>query len=119
MADFPLLKTGVVAQYPAERHMSHPARVLRFVDNSEQSFRLQATPLLSWVLNLALLDEDEASRLAEFFEEQSGQLADFSFTDPWDGTTHPSCRFESDALREQIVGEGRASLRLVIRQNRT
>ena len=119
MADFPVLKTQALAQYPAERHVSAPARVLRFVDNSEQSFRLQATSLRRWILNFALLDEDELSRLGNFFAEQAGQLGDFAFTDPWDGVRYPSCRFESDLQQEQLVGEGRAGTRLVIVQNRT
>ncbi len=119
MADFPLLKTGAIAQYPSERSVAQPARVLCFVDSAEQSFRLQATSLKRWILNLTLLDEDELARLGAFFDAKAGQLSDFSFADPWDGTVYASCRFEADELTEQIVGEGRAAVRLVIQQNRT
>ncbi len=119
MADFPVLKTGAIAQYPAERILGQPARVLRFVDNAEQSFRLQATPLKRWTLNLSLLDEDEVARLELFFSEQAGQLGDFAFKDPWDGSEYPSCRFAADGIAIQVLGEGRASTRLVIQQNRS
>ena len=119
MTDFPILKTRAIAQYPAERSLIQSSRVFRFVDNSEQSFRVQASSARRWTLNLALLDEDEAARLALFFDAQNGQLRNFSFTDPWDGTDYPSCRLESDVLGEHILGEGRESMRMVIRENRS
>ena len=119
MPDFPLLKTAAIAQYPAERILTQSSRVFRFLDNSEQSFRVQPAPTKRWVVDLALLDEGEATRLSAFFEAQNGQLRDFSFIDPWDGTDYPSCRLESDVLAEHILGEGRASMRLVIRENRS
>lgn len=119
MADFPLLKSGAVVQYPIERSLLHPSRVLRFIDGAEQSFRTQASALKRWVVTLALLDEDEQARIDAFFDQAGGRLNDFSFEDPWDSVTHASCRLESDELKEALVGEGRSTTRLVIRQNRT
>src|SRR5665811_1030094 len=98
MSAFPLLKTGAVLQYPASQSSGHSTCVLRFVDGSEQRFREQARPLRKWTIRLELLDETEVATLEDFFQSQLGRLGDFAFTDPWDGTTYPSCSLEEDSI---------------------
>jgi hypothetical protein len=118
VADFPLLKTGAVAQYPAGRRLRQRAAVLRFVDGSEQSFRREGAGLKSWSIELSLLDDGEVARIEQFFATQGGRMGSFSFTDPWDSTTYEDCRLDSDEIRTEFTGEGRAATRLAIRQNR-
>ena len=39
MSDFPKLRTGVVAQYPATRELRFSTSVTSFLDGSEQRYR--------------------------------------------------------------------------------
>ncbi len=119
MAEFPKLKTGAVMQYPARRTASYSTRVLRFVDGSEQRYRRYGSPLKAWVIRLELLDEEELRSLEEFFLSQQGALYDFSFTDPYDNTTYPSCRLEGDAVELRFQGVHRGGTALIVRENRS
>jgi hypothetical protein len=96
MAEFPKLKTGVVAQYPAVRESRFQTIVSRFVDGSEQRFRDHRAVRRRWIIHLAQLDESELQTLAEFFSEQKGRLGGFDFEDPWTGNVVPNCRFDED-----------------------
>jgi len=117
MAEFPILKTGAIAQYPATRKESYDTTVLRFVDGSEQRFRNLARPLRTWVLRLELLDETETHELEQFFVVQRGSLDDFEFTDPWDGTLYASCRLEDQRFVGQYLGERRGMTSMTIAEN--
>jgi hypothetical protein len=68
-------------------------------------------------VTLDLLSEQELQTLEDFFVSHQGRYGEFSFTDPWDGTFHEHCSFDTDAaavsLREYF--RGRTNLR--IRQN--
>ncbi len=118
MSAFPVLKTGAVAQYPANRAIEHSTSVLVFVDGSEQRFREFASPARKWVIRLELLDEGELAALEDFLIAQQGRLGTFSFTDPWDGTTYPDCSLEADSipLESQDLMRGRTTM--VVRKNR-
>jgi phage-related protein len=119
MASFPLLKTGVVAQYPTDRQRNFSTQVIRFLDGSEQRYPSYGTPLLSWTIQYDLLDESELAAIEEFFENQGGRAQTFSFTDPFDGTVYPSCSFGSDDLELQFAGPQDGKMQLVILENRT
>ena len=118
MASFPALKTGALAQYPSDRTKRFSTQIHRFLDGSEQRFRGFGSPLKRWVIRLELLDEAELTRLEEFFAEQGGRAGAFAFTDPWDGSVHENCSFESDALTADYRGprDGRTSM--VVKENR-
>lgn len=118
MASFPTLKTGAVAQYPADRATQFSTQTYRFVDGSEQRFPAYGAALRRWAIRLDLLDEAELSTLADFFASQEGRAGTFSFTDPWDGTTYPSCSFESDALALEFKGPQEGAVQIVVRENR-
>lgn len=118
MADFPVLKTGAVAQYPLTRALGYSTRVLRFVDGSEQRFREYPRALRRWVIRLDLLDEEEMSRVEEFFVSQQGKLGSFSFTDPWDGTQYPNCSLERDEILLRFGAVMRGEATVVVRENR-
>jgi len=117
MADFPVLKTGAVAQYPAERTRQFSTVVCEFVGGGEQRFPQFAQALHRWEIRLALLDELELMRLEEFFVEQAGAAGSFVFTDPWDGTEYEDCSFEGDDVELVFAGNGDGRMSLVIREN--
>ena len=119
MASFPLLKTGVVAQYPTDRRRNFPTQVIRFLDGSEQRFAGYGTPLRSWTIHYERLDESELAAVESFFEEQGGRAGMFSFTDPFDGTVYPSCSFANDRLEVEFAGPQDGRMQLVIRENRS
>ena len=96
MASFPTLKTGAVAQYPAQRILQFQNQALRFVDGSEQRYRDSAGGLRQWVIQLSALDEGEMAAIENFILAIQGRFSSFSFTDPWDGTQYPTCRLASD-----------------------
>lgn len=119
MITFPRLKSGAVAQYPAERSVARRTWVGRFVDGTEQRFRTESTVLHRWVVSLALLTEAEAVAIREFIDAVSGRFGSFSFTDPWDGTVYSSCSLENDINGVECEGENSARTKLVIRENRS
>jgi|SRR5947209_4879386 len=119
MSDFPILKTGSVLQYPAEKATAYSTQVIRFVDGSEQRFRDFKTKLRRWIIRLDQLDEGEMISARNFFRTQRGAAGDFSFTDPWDGTEYASCSLGSDEMLEEFLDEGRGRTLLVVNENRT
>ena len=118
MSAFPLLKTGAVLQYPATRVIQNSTCVLRFLDGTEQRFREYQSAVRKWMVRLDLLDESEMAAVEEFFVTQQGPLGTFSFTDPWDGTTHPNCSLEGDAVPLELRDLMRGRTALVVRENR-
>jgi phage-related protein len=118
MNTFPALKTGAVAQYPAQKQVQFSTQVVRFVDGSEQRFADYGTPLHHWVIRLQLLDESEMYAIQQFYRELQGASGSFSFTDPWSGTVYPNCSLEGDTLSEQFDAEMRGQTRLIVRENR-
>jgi hypothetical protein len=117
MADFPRLKTGAVAQYPATREQGFETGICRFLDGSEQRYRSRGATR-RWAIRLGLLDEGEMREIEEFFRTTQGAAGSFSFEDPWDGMVHPDCSLESDELMIEGAGEGRHNTELVIKENR-
>ena len=119
MANFPSLKTGAVAQYPATRRIRYQNQALRFVDGTEQRYRDCAGPLRRWEIRLSQLDEGEIAALEEFFAAKQGTCGSFAFTDPWDGATYPDCSLEADALGLEAVAEMSGTTFLTVIQNRS
>lgn len=119
MANFPVLKTGAVAQYGSTRSRQFSTQVLRFLDGSEQRFSGYGAPLLQWVIQLDLLDESELENLKQFFEDEGGRAGSFSFTDPWDGTVYANCSFGSDDLDLQYQDVARGKAQVVVKENRS
>lgn len=118
MTDFPLLKTGAVAQYPAERERQFSTEILQFLDGTEQRYRDFDGALLRWVIRLDLLDEQELAELESFYGQEQGEFGVFSFTDPWDGTEYPECSFENEEILAEFLEYHNGRTRLVIRQMR-
>jgi phage-related protein len=118
MANFPALKTGAVAQYPADRTRQFSTQVFRFLDGSEQRFPGYGAALRQWTIRLDLLDEAELSNLQEFFLSEEGRAGSFTFTDPWDGTVYSNCSFGSDTLAMQFQGPQNGVTQVTVKENR-
>jgi phage-related protein len=116
MAVFPALKTGAVAQYPAERQIRCSTQVVEFLDGTEQRFRDYTRPLRRWTVRLDQLDASEVQAILSFFDE-AGVASPFSFTDPWDGTVHANCVAEGLELAARLLDEFRGQTELTIREN--
>ena len=118
MSTFPKLKTDAVSQYPAQRTTGFSTTILQFVGGAEQRFRNYGLPLRSWKIDLRLLDDSEMNKVETFYTAQEGQFNSFSFTDPWDQTTYPSCSLEIPELAMQYIGPQSGALHLIVRENR-
>jgi len=118
MANFPNLKTGVVAQYPADRSRQYSTQAYRFVDGSEQRFPAYGAEIKRWSIRLGSLDERELIVLGDFFVTMAGRAGQFSFTDPWDGTVYPNCSMDSDEFGAELLAPGKASAIVIVRENR-
>jgi hypothetical protein len=117
MSAFPILKTGAVIQYPAQRQRTFSTCIIRFLDGAEQRFRELRTGSRQWIIPLDLLDETELAELKSFFLSNQGQFAAFEFQDPWDNITYPNCSFENAVIEERWTGNGNGGSILIIRQN--
>lgn len=117
MSAFPTLKTGAVMQYPAQRVLRFSTNALQFLDGSEQRFNNYAAALHQWVIKLTLLDQSELHQLQEFVRSMEGSAQDFTFTDPWDGTTYPSCSLSSDTITGILAGEWNGQTSLTVMEN--
>jgi phage-related protein len=89
MSAFPTLRTGAVAQYPLDKAVRFQTQSVRFLDGSQQRFRLIGTGLRRWKIRLSLLDETELAAVVAFLEQQGTGI--FSFTDPLTGAQASSC----------------------------
>jgi hypothetical protein len=107
---FPTLRTGAVAQYPLERTTRYATEGVRFLDGSEQKFRILGNPLHRWAIQLDLLDEQELGAVIAFVDQQEG--ASFAFTDPVTGSVFARCAISGEQFDAAMTGEmkGRASL---------
>lgn len=104
MATFPVLKTGAVAQYPLDCGVRYSTQAVRFMDGSQQKFRLIGVRLRRWTLKLDLLDEDELGAVIAFIEQQGS--ATFAFPDPLTGDNVATCmisgqQFDATMTRER------------------
>jgi hypothetical protein len=114
MATFPTLKTGAVAQYPLTRSLSFTTQSVRFLDGSQQDYRMNAGGLRRWSLNLDLLDETELAAIIAFSEEVG--IGTFTFTDPVTGDTVAKCVISGGEIETALVDELRGQAILEIEE---
>jgi hypothetical protein len=103
MATFPALKTGAVAQYPLDSTVTFSTQAVRFMDGSQQRFRLYGAGLRQWTLKLDLLDPQELAAVISFVEQQGSAV--FAFKDPVSGENVATCmisgqQFDASMNRE-------------------
>lgn len=118
MPDFPHLRTGAVTQYPARRQFLFATTVCRFIDGTEQRFRLWPSRLRRWIIRLEMLTDEELTNLRDFYRSRTGEAQSFRFTDPWDDVMYPNCTLEGDDFDTLLRAEGRADVTLVVRESR-
>lgn len=118
MNEFPRLKTGAVAQYPAQRAMRYSTQVMRFVDGSEQRFREFSGPLRRWVIELTRLDEEEMEAMETFFLAEQGGFGTFTFVDPWEEEEYTGCSLDNPDVFFDFTAFNDGRTKLVVRQNR-
>lgn len=118
MATFPTLKSGAAVQYPAGRTLEYRNQTMRFVDGNEQRYRDAAGPLRRWTIRLNALDATETAAIRAFFSTSQGRFANFTFTDPWDGSVHSNCSLASDSLSLLVNDEFENATSIAIVENR-
>jgi hypothetical protein len=119
MLQFPVLKTGAVAQYPLGLTFNYHTDIVWFLDGSEQRFRNAPSVLHQWKIALEQLDEQEMQAVEAFFILSVGAAQTFAFTDPASTTTYPNCSVDGDVLKLDYTGPLSGKTSLVIRENRT
>jgi len=114
VAEFPVLKTGALAQDGLECGWRTQTRVLRYVDGGEQTLKLRRGRR-RWTVKLAQLDEGELAQVSELVETVRGESGEFAFTDPRTGVRHVRCRLEGENFEAHLagLGDGRAELKIV------
>lgn len=116
MANFPLLSSGVVTQYPTGVSNGQAAQTIRFLDGSDQRYLTQGTMFRQWQIRLDLLNESELAQLEAFFVAQQGDFSTFVFPDPISGTNVANCRLAAPGLVSAYVGVDVGSTSLVVIQ---
>ena len=114
MATFPALKTGAVAQYPLDFGVRFSTQAVRFMDGSQQKFRLIGVGLRRWTVKLDLLDEEELGAVIAFVEQQGG--APFAFTDPTTGTIASTCVISGSRFDATLTQEMNGKTTVVIEE---
>lgn len=104
MADFPTLSSAAITQYPVGVTNIQTARVIRFMDGSDQRYRLRGRSLRQWEIHLDLLNELEIQQLESFFTNMQGDYGTFSFPDPFSGVSVPNCRLAAPELVSEYSG---------------
>lgn len=104
MAQFPLLSTGAVAQYPTPLTSGQVVEVIRFIDGTDQRYQSQGKILRQWEIQLDLLNDEEIAQLEAFFTEANGAYGLFTFPDPFSGDAVQNCRFATDGM--EVVNAG-------------
>jgi len=114
MAEFPVLKTGALAQDGLECGFRTRTRMLRYVDGGQQAVKTRRTRK-RWAVRLERLDERELALVSELVEEVRGGTNTFAFTDPRTGLRHETCRIEGGDFEAYLagLGDGRTELKIV------
>jgi hypothetical protein len=114
MATFPTLKTGAVAQYPLDLSVRFHTQAVRFMDGSQQRYRIYGAGLRKWSVKLAQLDEQELGSLIAFAEQQRG--TPFAFTDPVTGANVASCIISGQRFDAAMTDEMSAQATVLIEE---
>ncbi len=104
MANFPILSSGAVTQYPIGLTSGQGARVIRFLDGSDQRYSTQPRALRQWQIRVNLLNESEIQQIEAFFNDVQGDYSPFTFPDPISGANVANCRLAAPGLVTEYVG---------------
>jgi hypothetical protein len=111
---FPTLKTGAVAQYPLEQTLRYSTDAVRFLDGSQQKFRLFGNGLRRWIVKLDFLDENELGAVTDFIDQQESAV--FCFPDPISGSVVPKCIISGERFDATMTGEMQGQATVVIEE---
>jgi hypothetical protein len=114
MTAFPVLKTGAVAQYPLQGSIRFRTEAVRFLDGSQQKYRIYGGGLRRWSVKLALLDDQELATLIAFADQQGS--APFAFTDPATGQSVSRCVIGADRFQARARGEMQSDAEIAIEE---
>ena len=114
MANFPLLSSGAVTQYPTTLTSGQNVQVIRFLDGTDQRYLSHGKTLRQWEIRLDLLNDSEAQQLEAFFVAQQGDYATFVFPDPISGSDVVNCRFAAPGWVGEYLGVGVSSTSLLV-----
>jgi len=118
MADFPNLKSGQPAMYPATRAKTFRTGVHQFADGSEQRWRA-AAPLTGWALEYRDINGYDVSLLRAFFVSTKGAFdRTFTITVPAGGTQYQNMAFDQDDFTAAESRPNRWTVTLRLRQVR-
>jgi hypothetical protein len=106
MANFPLLSTGAIAQYPLTRGTSFAVETILFLDGSGQRCLTRGKKLRRWQVSLSQLNETEIFELEQFFDTVQANFGAFTFIDPYTGESVPNCRLSDPAVITQYLAVG-------------
>jgi hypothetical protein len=109
MAQFPLLNSGAITQYPAAVTYGQAVQVVRFLDGSDQRYLSQGSVLRMWEIRVDLLTDAEIFAIEQFFEGQNGNSQFFSFPDPITNVLTPNCIFGSPEIAFAYTGVNTSS----------
>jgi hypothetical protein len=112
--NFPTLKTGAAAQYPLGYGVRFATQAVRFMDGSQQKFRLYGIGLRRWTLKLDLLDEQELGAVISFIEQQGSAV--FAFTDPLTGEIASTCVISGEQFGATMKNEMNGQTTVVIEE---
>lgn len=119
MPTFPTLSTGAIVQYPARRSIVYSTNVTRYIDGSEQRFRIFPAPIRRWLIRLSQLNALEIAAINQLFNISQGRRTTFVFIDPWTGTQHDNCCFETDEFHLKFANREAGETVLVVRTERS
>jgi phage-related protein len=114
MSAFPTLRTGAVAQYPLDRTVSFQTQAVKFLDGSQQRFRLYGAGLRRWKIRLDLLDEAELAAIDAFLQQQGTSV--FPFADPVTGDQVAGCILTGQTYDAGMSSELDANASLTIEE---
>jgi hypothetical protein len=82
MLVYPVLATGVAAQYPAAKTLKQRTTINTTPDGRTIKFSDTAASTVEWKLEYTALSDDERTALEDFFVQTEGCLNSFVFVDP-------------------------------------
>ena len=112
--NFPVLKTGAVAQYPLQRVQQFSTETVHFLNGTQQRFRLFGRGLRRWAISLDSLDEQELSALLDFVDTQGSST--FPFIDPLTGDTVPQCAIATSSVDAVLTDEDHGKSMVLIEE---
>lgn len=111
---YPNLGVGTISMYPVTKDFIIPAKVVRFLDDTEQ--RWVSGPIRnSWVIQNGHINWSDVMTLQTFFNTQKGAF-DTSWTFPFEGTNYTNCTFEDDGFTYTEIGYNKYQVNLKFRQ---